>query len=217
MSGMKSKRVVQAYRRFGDEGGLSIDDASQLLLGGLAPNGDEAVTAAPAGQDWADVKPRGGVEVRQTLLPWEEFGPGASRGATFATRDEAARAALDATNNWSRDVNAEYRWLIYKDENGHYRYTPPEYGGLAGGQDIHMQAPGRVVGMGHTHGNYSDDAGNVVQRLDDQFDSDHFSQRRRGDDYGYMRRHKDKFEAFYLGTPSGQYFQWTPKGGERKF
>jgi hypothetical protein len=217
MSGMKSKRVVQAYRRFGEDGGLSIDDASKLLLGAPAAGVDEAETAAarPVREDWTDVHQPDGVEVRQALIPWEEFGPGGSHGRTYSTRDEAARAALDGTNSWSKGVNAEYRWSIYQDDDGAYRYTPPEYWGREGAKyKTIARPPGRWVGMGHTHGDYSDRDGRVT-RARDIYDSDNFSSGE-GGDREFMNKNAYGLEGYYLGTPSGAYYQWL-EGKQKPF
>lgn len=214
----RPRRVMQAYRRSGDDdaGTLSIDEASKLLEG---PGVGEA--AGPPDLSGVELlgeiaaPPRSGIP--RQLIPAEELGPGASRGATFGTRDEAGRAALDAINNWSRMLNREYRWLIYQDKDGRYRYTPPVYSGLTGVVKKKMTAPGAIVGFGHTHGDYSYGDGRRTDREHASLTADDFSSGGGDDDYGFMRKYKDRIEAFYLGTPSGEYYRWTKKDGRTRF
>lgn len=207
------RRVVQAYRRIGD--GQSVDNPYPTLDSATRAIESDVVLAPPNEPEAPSVVAPEGITGAPDIS-WQEMGPGGSRGAVFGSRDEAARAALEATNNWSRALNREYRWFIYKDAEGNYRYTPPEYGGLKGGRNVRMaRPPGQAVGFGHTHGDYSTEEGRV-SRSQDAYNSDDFSSTP-GDDYDFMRKNRDRYEAFYLGTPSGHFYEWTRQGGKRPF
>jgi hypothetical protein len=105
-------------------------------------------------------------------------------GATFDSREAAAYDVTSKANALSIDQNREYQWTYYQDSGtGKYGYTDPYQVGLSGGRNVALPmsvngdslSNASTFGMGHTHGNYSDAAGNVVSKARDVFDSDKFS------------------------------------------
>jgi len=135
----------------------------------------------------------------------------------YASRDDAARAALDEANPQSIDDNLEYGGLIYRDNaTGKYGYSGPIRGTDQGvnPSDAPIPPGTELVGDYHTHADYStyDSAtGKAVRTNDpakDEFNSDNFSQ---GDFDGIDADSAGKSGyKGYLGTPSGDYKVYDP-------
>lgn len=204
----RPKRVVQAYRRLdeaesADNPYPTLDSAAQAI--------ERKVLAPPPTAPEMPMVTRPALPVF-TLRP-DEIGPGQTRGAIYDSRREAARAALEAVNIWSIASNGEHAFLVYQDpKTGRFGHTTPVYTGFQGGENIALRpGPGRTVGMGHTHGAYSTGQKERTNRSGDGWNSDDFSSGGAGTDYETMRRNKNGFDAYYLGTPSGAFYEWTPK------
>ena len=136
--------------------------------------------------------------------------------AIHATREAAARAALEEANPVSIAGNTEYGGLIYRDQaTGYYGHTPPKAGTGTGFDLASVSAPAgsRMVGEYATHGDYStaDAEGRPVRTADparDHYDSDRFSLHSlRGIDRD-AAGHPD-YRA-YLATPGGAFQQYDP-------
>ena len=72
-----------------------------------------------------------------------------------------------------------------------------------------------LFGMGHTHGNYSNQEGHPTSKANDYWDSDHFSI---GANSDMLFMHaggppNGGWNFFTVGTPSGNILEWTPQGG----
>lgn len=140
---------------------------------------------------------------------------GAAGAGPPRTMDEVARDTLDAINPVSIMENIEYHFIIYTKDSGPLRATKPTANGVRGGERITILVPrgAELVAMAHTHGDYTlfDPRGDrpmATDRGHDQTDADRFSTV----DEDYMRANPQKFEAFYLGTPSGKLLK-KPKNG----
>jgi hypothetical protein len=144
--------------------------------------------------------------------------PAAGTGP-FATRDDAAHAALCAANPASIRDNREYGGLIFRGSDGKYYYTGPLRGTDQGANPAAAAAPAgsTVVGDYHTHGDYStrDPAtGAAVRTSDparDQFGSDSFSSTDRSGIASDGAGNPDY--RGYLGTPSGTFRVYDPATG----
>jgi hypothetical protein len=150
---------------------------------------------------------------------FNELGGCLQRGYCFATRDDAAKAALSLANPRSIDENTEYGGLLYQQQRD-YAYTGPIRGSGDTVNPADAPAPddAGVVGNYHTHGDYSmyDAATQQAIRTGDlsmdTFDSDNFSP---GDKFS-ARSDSLFYPGFraYLGTPSGQFKFFDPRTGE---
>ena len=142
----------------------------------------------------------------------------------YDTQDQAAAGALGNSNGASIKQNKEYEGLIYKGKDGRYHYTGPA-GGTDQSADPHAaKAPrgSRVVGVYHTHGDYSiaGPNGEAIRTHDphrDDFNSDHFSgvHGAPGGDKGVIEGlavGKPEYRG-YLGTPSGKFLTYNPFTG----
>jgi len=97
--------------------------------------------------------------------------------------------------------------MIYQDpSDGQYYATPPEQGGLEGDKawPLHYPEGTKLVGDYHTHGNYMNGDYCLTSKSNDTFNADHFSKPDLSWDPPFRPWTR------YLGTPSGQYFQYTP-------
>lgn len=137
----------------------------------------------------------------------------------FDTPDDAARAALNATNPTSIRENREYAGLIYRGPDGKYYYTGPVHGSGVGANPRNAPAPpgAQVVGDYHTHGDYSTadpvthDPVRTSDPSRDDFNSDHFStpdKRGIASDGSGVPGYTG-----YLGTPSGTFRRYDPATG----
>ncbi|MBK7729644.1 MAG: DUF4329 domain-containing protein [Gammaproteobacteria bacterium] len=146
-------------------------------------------------------------------------------GAVFETREKAGYDVTNKINSLSIEENLEYQWVYYQDTGtDRFGYTDPYAVGLSGGAHVSLPISvngsrllnASVFGMGHTHGNYSDAAGQVVSKSKDIFNSDRFS-RGRGSDMWFMSKGgaNGEWNYFTLGTPSGRLWQWTPEYGQQ--
>lgn len=159
--------------------------------------------------------PSKGAGLEEVKPPAPDKGPG-----PYETPEEAAKAALDNSNQKSIDENREAGGLIYKDKDGKYYYTGPAKGD--GDHCCPADAPAPdgtdVVGRYHTHGDYSEAdpvTGKPEKRTfpqNDDFNSDHFSEtdRQNADN---SAKSTPGFKS-YLGTPSGKYKQYDPATGQ---
>jgi hypothetical protein len=142
-------------------------------------------------------------------------GTGAPSATTYASADEAAKAALKEANPTSISENTEFGGLIYKNPDGTFGYTTPAKGSPTGFDLSTVNPPkgSSVVGDYHTHGDYSvvDANGNAVRTPDpskDMFGSDNFST---ADIAGITSDAKSTpGYTGYLGTPSGDFKRFTP-------
>ncbi|RMF38899.1 MAG: DUF4329 domain-containing protein [Alphaproteobacteria bacterium] len=142
---------------------------------------------------------------------------GGPSAQSFATQEEAAKAALDAANPQSIADNREYGGLVYRNPDGTYGYTNPS-GGTGTGFNPHaISAPpgATVVGDYHTHGDYSVVGPNGPVRTSDpaqdSYNSDNFSS---ADINGINADAAGNPEyRGYLGTPSGKYLEYNPTTG----
>jgi hypothetical protein len=168
-----------------------------------------------------DMTAHGGVisEGVSSVLIGDAVAPsGASR--TFATAEEAARAALEEANPRSITANREYGGKIYQDAEGGFHYTAPMPGEERQVDLSSVSAPPgtTVVADYHTHGDYSYDRGaDVVRTSDpalDTFDADNFSQKdtKNLDKEGA----RDRGYRGYLGTPSGAFREYDPNTGSTR-
>lgn len=137
----------------------------------------------------------------------------------FASRDEAAHAALCAANPASIRDNREYGGLVFRGADGQYYYTGPLQGGPTGANPSDAAAPAGSTVMGdyHTHGDYSTadpTTGAAVRTSDparDDFNSDHFSTT---DLNGIAHDGAGNPDyRGYLGTPSGTFRSYDPATG----
>lgn len=143
-----------------------------------------------------------------------------SASTSYATADDAARAALNEANPDSIRDNLEYSGLIYRDSEGRYRYTGPARGSETGANaytDAPAPAGTTVVGDYHTHGDYSERdpaTGNAVRTSDparDHYNSDRFSTT---DETGIASDGAGvPGYAGYLGTPSGTFRRYDAATG----
>lgn len=143
----------------------------------------------------------------------------AGTNGPFATQDEAARAALRASNPQSIRDNREYAGLIYRGADGQYYFTGPVRGTDQGANPRNAPAPAgsQVVGDYHTHGDYStqDPRTRAAVRTSDpardDFNSDNFS----GPDRRGIARDGAGIPGYagYLGTPSGTFRRYDPATG----
>src|ERR1700754_862965 len=76
--------------------------------------------------------------------------PAGAKGS-FATQDEAARAALGIANPQSIKANREYGGLIYKDKDGKYYYTGPIQGSDQGVNPKKAPVPAGTQVVGDYH------------------------------------------------------------------
>jgi RHS repeat-associated protein len=151
-------------------------------------------------------------------------------GAVFDEPDSAAGDVLSQMNPISIKENSEYLWANYSDSaTGKFGYTDPYNTGPTGSPKINLPITLNgneirtgsitITGIGHTHGDYSLANGTATTKSRDAWDSDHFSRGTgsgKGSDMYFMRgqsRNGSGMFYFELGTPSGQFFQWTPWGG----
>jgi len=189
---------------------LIVMGCPTVLIGNIGGGGGGAGGAAGAVAGGAAAGPAqaGGVP-----------GGAPSPKPTFATPEEAAKAALRAANPASIRDNLEYGGIIYKDANGRYSYTGPARGTDQGFDPSSAPAPPGTTAVGdyHTHGDYStmDPAtGKAVRTGDparDDFNSDDFSQTDR-DGIANDAAGKPGYKG-YLGTPSGKFKQYDPSTG----
>jgi hypothetical protein len=182
------------------------------------------VPTSPAGQaygqvDTPDVRARPGpgdtrTPAVQATTPADATGllvsPAQATAASFESRDDAARAALEFANPLSKAENLEYGGLLYKDPNtGKFGYSGPVKGDDQGVTPSQAKLPDgmELVGDYHTHGDYSiqDDATGAAIRTGnprkDDFDSDRFSKTDR-DSINHCAQIHPGYRG-YLGTPSG--------------
>jgi len=138
---------------------------------------------------------------------------GSSR--TFATQEEAARAALNEANPQSITTNLEVGGLVYRDANGRYGYTAPLQGTVDGFNPGAVTVPPgtTVVGDYHTHADYSvpNATGGGTRTSDpgnDGYGSDGFSQPDRTGIAADAAGNADY--RGYLGTPGGTFHEYNP-------
>ncbi|HEY3777589.1 MAG TPA: RHS repeat-associated core domain-containing protein [Rhizomicrobium sp.] len=146
-------------------------------------------------------------------------------GAAFATRESAAAQIEGIMNPISITLNTEYDWLYYQDPSSAlYGFSDPYNMGLHGGGGLQLPltingnaAPSGLVliGMGHTHGAYSDEWGHPTSRANDYWSSDHFSIGGPNSDMWFMQHGgpNGTWNFFTVGTPSGNILEWTPQSG----
>jgi hypothetical protein len=160
-------------------------------------------------------KKKGGIEVQGK----GGSGPGAPSASSYATADEAAKAALKEANPTSITANTEYGGLVYKNSDGTYGYTNPARGTGTSFDPSSVSAPSgsQVVGDYHTHGDYSIEgpSGKPIRTSDpakDAYNSDSFSQ----SDIGGISSDAKGIPGYsgYLGTPSGDFQKFTPDSGK---
>jgi hypothetical protein len=145
-------------------------------------------------------------------------------GAIFTDPAKMALYAHRLADPMSISQNIEYDWGYYFDNKSHLLgFTDPYVTGPAGGDKINIILTSNgislsskdvsLVGMAHTHGDYSthDAHGNIVRatKFTDAFKSDDFSP----DDLTFMYANKYHWQIYTLGTPSGNDLMYTPKGG----
>jgi hypothetical protein len=145
--------------------------------------------------------------------------PAGSNGP-YATQDEAARAALAASNPDSIRDNREYSGLIYRASDGQYYYSRPAQGSDQGAnpwRDSSIPAGTTEVGYYHTHGDYStaDPTTHAAVRTsdpaNDDFNSDNFS----GPDKRAAQNHGAGVPGYagYLAGPGGTFRRYDPATG----
>jgi hypothetical protein len=139
---------------------------------------------------------------------------GLNPGDPFSSRAAAAYDALQYANPTSISENTEYAGIIYQDPatNLYYAY-PPVPTGPQGSESLHLHYPAGKTPVGdyHTHGDWSDANSCRTDQAGDKFNSDHFSR----PDLGWRPprvpgSHDNPPWVRYLGTPSGQFFQYVP-------
>jgi hypothetical protein len=141
---------------------------------------------------------------------------GLAAGDYYGTPEQAACAALGESNPTSISENREYAGAIYEREGGGYTYTTPWPGSdhLSDPIAIYIGDLTKVVAEYHTHANYSTTTRQPTTKKCDAWKSDQFSS---SDFVGinqFMEQYRSgqSYKAF-LGTPSGQYSQMFPLGG----
>jgi hypothetical protein len=145
--------------------------------------------------------------------------PCPNQNGPFDTRDEAARAALNAANPSSIRDNLEYGGLIYQGTDGKYYYTGPGRGTDQGFDLRTTPIPPGTTLMGdyHTHADYSladPSTGAAIRTSDparDDFNSDNFSSTDLTGIAADGRGNPDY--RGYLGTPSGTFRVYDPATG----
>jgi hypothetical protein len=128
-------------------------------------------------------------------------------GDPFNSPSAAAVDALNYINQWSIILNTEFAGIIYQNPaSGQYYATPPEQGGPEGNEawPLHYPHGTSPVGDYHTHANYVNPDYCLTNKSNDILKSDHFST----PDLGWHPPARPWTR--YLGTPSGQYLQYTP-------
>jgi RHS repeat-associated protein len=142
---------------------------------------------------------------------------GLNPGDAFKTPGAAALDVLNFINPVSMASNAEYAGLIYS-VNGSYYATPPVKGTVDSSDPLNPRsrqvvhdASGMPVGEFHTHGNYSKMVNGVpaiTNKEGSDYSDDCFSKQDK--DNAKFRSGFFKPYTSYLGTPSGQFYQYDP-------
>jgi uncharacterized Zn-binding protein involved in type VI secretion len=145
--------------------------------------------------------------------------PDGTVATVYATRDDAARAALAEANPQSISENREFGGNIYEHPDGGFGYTGPGRGSPTGFDPSSTPIPEgtTLAGDYHTHGDYSviDPAtGDPVRTSDpahDDYNSDGFSQT----DIDGITSDAEGRPGYtgYLGTPSGTSRRYDPATG----
>lgn len=147
---------------------------------------------------------------------------GLNPGDPFPTLEAAGKDAIEYINQTSINDNLEYGGTIYIDPNdGQYYATTPVKGDEDGVDPFLSSPPSGIqpVGDYHTHANYSiiDPLKGIVPTGDpknDDFNSDKWSSE---DIKGVDQDAKGKKEyKSYLGTPSGNCYEYNPITGKKK-
>lgn len=149
---------------------------------------------------------------------------GLKPGDPFPTANAAALDVLNYINPTSISDNVEYAGLIYS-AGGLYYATPPVKGTIDASAPYNSVAKkvlcdklGRPVGDYHTHGNYDNAKGNPTQKEGSIYDDDHFSPQDMSSSKKWSQQvwsdwgSGDGYES-YLGTPSGNFYQYFPGTG----
>jgi Domain of unknown function (DUF4329) len=141
--------------------------------------------------------------------------------ASVPSADAAAYRAMEQANPQSIRSNLEYGGYVFKDQNtGRYSASNPVSGTPTGFDPRGLPVPAgkEVVGLYHTHGDYSLDVNGQTVRTSnaalDGYNSDHFSQQ----DKSYFRsaaRGQPEYTG-YVGTPSGEFRSFDPTSAADK-
>jgi len=132
-------------------------------------------------------------------------------GEAFDSKGAAAADALEYINLLSIAGNTEYIGVIYLNPTTcKYYATSPVKSGCHGKKDVRFVLPPGMIVVGdyHTHGDYSDINCRPTKKTRDANNSDNFSTPDLDD--GLKKSSKYPGWTKYLGTPSGNFLEYSP-------